>query len=439
MCDTLVVVQDDAVWFAKNSDREPGESQAVEHRLRERHTGVRPKVRVTHVELDQVAETNEVVISRPTWMWGAEMGANEHGLAVGNEAVFTRVPVEEGGLLGMDLVRLALERCKTADEALDLVTWMLGRHGQGGAAGYRDKRFSYHNAFVIADPRSAWLLETAGRFWAAERVRGARSTSNVLTIGADYTRLGPGTIEGARSLGLLRRGEPFDFRRCFGDPAMGWLSGGDVRRACTLRGAASMGQAKGEAKGEANALHALLGVVRDHGGLTPEAGARIVMPCAHASWLPTRGHGQTTGTMIARLASSARGGSRQWLTGTSAPCLSVMKEVPLGGGRVDTGPLPSPTGFEGASLWWRSERLHRTVLLDYGARRKAFEGERRDLERRSVQSASGGAEAASDMWREHRERVLAWTELAGRVPRPRRARAFDAWWRVQSWRDGVPT
>ena len=284
------------------------------------------------------ANDSEYLPMAATHRSGAEMGANEHGLAMGNEAVFTRVPIEEGGLLGMDLVRLALERCKTADEALDLVTWLLGRHGQGGAAGYRDKRFAYHNAFVIADPRGAWLLETAGRFWAAERVRGARSTSNVLTIGADYTRIGPGTIEGARSLGLLRRGELFDFRRCFGDPTMAWLSGGDVRRACTLRGGASMSETK--RAGASNALEVLLGVVRDHGGLSPEAGARIVMPCAHASWLPTRGHGQTTGTMIARLATGARGGSRHWLSGTSAPCLSVMKEVPLGRGHVDTGPLP---------------------------------------------------------------------------------------------------
>ena len=423
MCDTLVVVGDEGapVWFAKNSDREPGESQAVEHRARQRHAAG-ARVRTTYLELDQVPTTNEVVLSRPTWMWGAEMGANEHGLAIGNEAVFTKLPVEEKGLLGMDLLRLALERAATADEALDLVTWMLARHGQGGAAGFRDRGFAYHNAFLIADPRGAWLLETAGRFWAAARLgRGPRSTSNVLTIGADYTRLGPGTIEGARSLGLLRRGETFDFRRCFGSAVMGWLSGGDVRRACTTRAAGDMRRGLRD-------LHA---VVRDHGGLTPDAGARIVMPCAHASWQPTRHHGQTTGTMIARL---EKGRSMQWLTGTSAPCLSVLKPVPLGRGQVDTGPVPASKGYDGESLWWRAERLHRAVLKDYERRRAAFEDERAAMEDRAEAEGAN----ASDAWSEHRERVVEWTERVSTLASSHRPRAWDAWWRLQSRRDGVP-
>lgn len=422
MCDTIVVVEADRVYFAKNSDREPGEAQAVEHRQRERHAAG-ARTQATYLEIDAVPETHEVVLSRPAWMWGAEMGANEHGLAIGNEAVFTRVPVEEKALLGMDLVRLALERCTTADEALDRITWMLARHGQGGPAGFRNRGFTYHNAFLIADPTGAWLLETAGRFWAAERVRGARSTSNVLTIGADYTRVGAGTIEGARSLGLLARGETFDFKKCFGRPVMGWLSGGEVRRACTLRKAGAL----------RGGIADLLAVVRDHGGLTPEAGARLVMPCAHASWLPTRGAGQTTGTMVSRL---LRGGSTHLLSGTSAPCLSVMKAVPLGSGPVDTGPLPSTTGFDGASLWWRAERLHRAVLKDYQARRAVFEPQRAELETRALTPTSAGA--ASDLWREHRERVVDWADHVVRQRAPLRPRAFDAWWRVQSWRDGVP-
>ncbi len=414
MCDAIVVVGSDGVHFAKNSDREPGEAQPVEHHLAQRHrAGAR--IELTHRTIDQVEATHEIVISRPAWMWGAEMGANEHGLAIGNEALFTRVPVEEDGLLGMDLVRLALERCTTADAALDRITWLLARHGQGGRAGYRNRGFTYHNAFLIADPTSAWLLETAGRFWAAERVRGARSTSNVLTIGADYTLVGPGTIEGARSLGLLARGDTFDFRRCFARPIMGWLSGGDVRRACTLR------------RANEGSLSDLISVMRDHGGQSPEAGARLVMPCAHASWLPTRGAGQTTGTMVSRLAKT---GSTHLFSGTSAPCLSVLKPVPLGQGQIDTGPAARASGYDAATLWWRAERLHRAVLEDYEPRRAVFEADRAALEARAL--------AGDDVWQEHRERVVDWTEAVLRRPAPRLVpRAFDAWWRLQSWRDGV--
>ena len=432
MCDTIVMIEADAVWLAKNSDREPGEAQAVEHVARTRHApGAR--LQATYLVIDQVRETHEIAISRPTWMWGAEMGANEHGLAIGNEAVFTRVPVARTGLLGMDLVRLALERCAGADEALELITWMIARHGQGGAAGFRNRRFTYHNAFLIADPRGVWLLETAGPFWAAVRVdQGVRTISNVLTIGADFTRIGPGTIEGARSLGLLRRGQTFDFRRCFGDRTMGWLSGGDVRRACTLRTA-----------GAGRPIAALAHALRDHAGRTPASGSRMIMPCAHASWLPTRGAGQTTGTMISRL---ARARSRHLFTGTSAPCLSVLKPVPLGQGVVDTGPQPDTAGFDGASLFWRAERLHRVVLRDYEARRAAFEAERAALEARAIarsQAASEAGEAteATEIWREHREAVLAWTDRAARIQPARSSRVspvFGAWWRVQSRRDRVP-
>lgn len=61
----------------------------------------------TYIEIDQVPKTYAVVLSRPAWLWGAEMGANEHGVCIGNEAVWGKEEVcDEEALLGMDLVRL---------------------------------------------------------------------------------------------------------------------------------------------------------------------------------------------------------------------------------------------------------------------------------------------------------------------------------------------
>jgi len=40
-------------------------------------------------------------------------------------------PSKENGLLGMDLLRLGLERGKTAQEAVNVITSLLEEHGQG--------------------------------------------------------------------------------------------------------------------------------------------------------------------------------------------------------------------------------------------------------------------------------------------------------------------
>lgn len=65
-----------------------------------------PYLQCTYIEVEQVPKTHAVILSRPSWLWGAEMGANEHGVCIGNEAVWTKEPVGEGeALLGMDLLR----------------------------------------------------------------------------------------------------------------------------------------------------------------------------------------------------------------------------------------------------------------------------------------------------------------------------------------------
>jgi hypothetical protein len=113
VCDTVVVVPESGpVWFAKNSDREPSEAQFLES-----HDG--SAAGSPPEGLPDAPSNVRVTLSRPAWMWGCEMGVNAHGLAIGNEAVFTRVPVPKAGYTGMDFQRIALTRCRTADDASD--------------------------------------------------------------------------------------------------------------------------------------------------------------------------------------------------------------------------------------------------------------------------------------------------------------------------------
>ncbi|MBI4953671.1 MAG: peptidase C69, partial [Myxococcales bacterium] len=184
MCDSVVVVLPGEVLFAKNSDRDPNEAQRLEwHPRREHPPG--SLVGCTWRTLPEARVTFATILSRPFWMWGAEMGATEHGVVIGNEAVFTRARGEPQGLLGMDLVRLALERAASADEAVELIARLVAAHGQGGRCGYEAPGFRYDSSFLVADAEGAWLLETAGRESARERIgAGVRAISNELSIPA---------------------------------------------------------------------------------------------------------------------------------------------------------------------------------------------------------------------------------------------------------------
>ena len=80
MCDTLCVLGDKGTLFAKNSDRPISEAQVVEVHDR-RAAGGRLHTQYLEMPDSGAAAT---VLSRPAWLWGAEHGINEHGVAIGN-------------------------------------------------------------------------------------------------------------------------------------------------------------------------------------------------------------------------------------------------------------------------------------------------------------------------------------------------------------------
>ncbi|KAM4026312.1 secernin-3 isoform 2-T3 [Anomaloglossus baeobatrachus] len=188
-CDTFIALPPATVGnriiFGKNSDRPSDEVQEVVYFPGQSY-GAGEKLECTYIEIEQAQKTHAVVLSRPSWLWGAEMGANELGVCIGNEAVWGKEEIdEEEALLGMDLVRLGLERADTAEEALDVIIGLLEKYGQGGNCMESSMSFSYHNSFLIADRKEAWILETAGKYWAAEKVDGNLTAEAMMEILSD--------------------------------------------------------------------------------------------------------------------------------------------------------------------------------------------------------------------------------------------------------------
>lgn len=99
--------------------------------------------------------------------------------------------------------RLGLERANTAEEAVDVITSLLEKYGQGGPCSELDDSHFYHNSFLIADTKEAWVLETSGKLWAAEKnVTGYRNISNGLTIGTKIDKHSQGLLEKAKGMGV---------------------------------------------------------------------------------------------------------------------------------------------------------------------------------------------------------------------------------------------
>jgi len=345
LCDTIFVgrkILGDRTIFAKNSDRHPNEPQAMLY-----FPPAKPEedfVKATYIKVKQVGQTNGILLSKPSWIWGGEMGINDKGVAIGNEAVFTRESVKEKSLLGMDMLRLALERTSSAQEAMSVIIDLLDEYGQGGNAAYHGE-LNYHNSFLIVDNDESWLLETAGKYWVAKRIEDFCTISNNLSIGNDFDLIHPDAINHAVEKHWCKSEDDFEFAKAFSDKIYTYFSGAKKRKEITEE------------------------FIRDE---TPEINPATVMKllknhqydkdikrgsmkniCMHGGGLISN---QTTASMICEIGKK----TTIWATGTSAPCISTYKPIWF----TDAGTtLPYSNEPEGFAYWRQWEDLYRKFLF----------------------------------------------------------------------------
>jgi secernin len=356
MCDTLCAPGSGGMVFAKNSDRPVGEVQLTVPFGRRPTAGC--TLRTQYLSIGDTG-AHAALLSCPTWLWGAEHGVNEYGVAIGNERVNTVHDATHSrpALIGMDLVRLGLERARSASDALAILIELLETHGQGGIADAAHGE-GYDSSFLIADAENVFVLDTSGPTYAAAPIFGGTAISNRLTVGTRWTQASP----------ELEPGDDFDR---FEDPDAP-TSSADLRRTAGLAFLDSQRAAPSGLTAAATAAH-----LRDHGhgpwgapGSSAPPGAAQPSPTGEAGdpasasvcmHVPQRS--VTAASLIAVLPTDlAEGAPLRAFVALGSPCVSIY--VPAFP-RTAAGPPPFvPFELSSEPMWRAADALRHQLAHD---------------------------------------------------------------------------
>lgn len=353
MCDTMVALKnstvDNSVIFAKNSDREPKEPHVGIYVPRKKHT--EKKVKCTYIEIEQVPETYACILFKPSWIWGAEMGVNEYGVVIGNEAIFTKLISKNHSLIGMDYVRLALERAKTAKEAVEVIIELLEKYGQGGKCGYT-KNLYYDNSYLIADFNEAYVLETAGKEWVYKKITDFYSISNSITLRDEYD-----------DSSFKKK---IDFKETYEKKLFSIISSGDFRRNITYKNLEKL-------SGEID-VKDMVNILRIHTDSKNIINGSLKSICMH-SWSLVSS--ETTGSFVVKLKD---GEIKIYATLSPRPCSSIFKPLAFNAF------LYAEDEVSSAENYWRKRRKFVMKIAENEELKKRFEKERDTLEEEILNS-----------------------------------------------------
>lgn len=385
------------VIFAKNSDRPQEECQPLVMRPSQRHTPG-SILQMQFVSLLQASVTYRHVGSKPWWCQGYEHGFNEHQVVIGNEALPSRLPEVAGPkLIGMEILRLALERSRSAAEAVQTICGLVEKHGQGkfkNEAGVR----TYDNIYLCADPREAYIVECAGHDWAVRRVRGSATggpgyatISNIGMIGADADRVSATASEAATRAGLIdsMSGRPFVWADVFADRGN---SASGIARQCRSQTLLGMAASRIDAR-------TMIRTLSDHSdGQDPdepwvEDVRGPVSLCVHRLDGPTPG--VSAASLVADLCADGSRLPIYWC-GMYSPCMTLFFPVFI------EGELPAVLSLGGEkpsddSPWWMFYRLTHDALRAGPDRRASVRAGWRTLQDELFESACEMAGRAREM------------------------------------------
>jgi dipeptidase len=212
-----------------------------------------------------------------------------------------------------------------------------------------------------------------------------RTISNCLTIGSHYDRIHPELISHAIKRHYCSSESEFNFRKNFTAGVVDkrtWGGKGFQRHTYTEK---ALKDQKGSIE-----LALMMKILRAHNlkdqqtkeSWNPSKGGMDSI-CIHAKpiTVPT----QTTSSYVGHLVPELQ---THWFTGTAAPCTSLFKPVFIETGLPEVGPTPGDT-YDGRSLWWSHERLHRRILEDYASRISIIRKGQADFESRYLIQLSG--------------------------------------------------
>jgi dipeptidase len=223
----------DHSWMVYHTEElAPNDAQHLSITPRERHA-LGETVKAGYEVIPQVPVTWRYVSNRywpdayPPGDWSA--GMNEWGVCIVADSQRSKeTPLAAGkGLSWCALGQVAIERSKTALQAVKTLGWLIDTYGTAGT-------IMPESSWIVADKHGAWVVESSIRHWVARRIRTDEifALSNRYTIGSNYDLGSSDLISYATAQGWYdpTKGVPFSWMDAYGkSQGKQWLLNREAR------------------------------------------------------------------------------------------------------------------------------------------------------------------------------------------------------------------